>query len=649
MLTLVEKLLFTAIVIGAIIWFVRRGMRLVRLVRSGVPDTEARFENPAGHVASMLADVVLQRKVFRKPVVGLLHLLIVWGFFVFAVNTINHFAGALIEGFHMFGATKLADRYDAMADIFAVLIIIGVIGLAFRRHVLRPANLSRPSPESALVFAAIGGALAAYLWVHATEIALGRLHSPSYHPTASLLAGGLENLGERSLLIMAHVAWWCDGLLHLFLVGLVVVPTKHAHLIAGPINLLFARSRNRGAMTTLDFEDEEAEAFGVSEITGFTRKQLLDLTACIECGRCQEFCPAHTSQKPLSPKQLIMDLKHHLLTNRVTQATPALIGEVLGRDTLWACTTCGACVEHCPMGIEHIDKITDMRRHLALMESDFSEEAELAFRNMEISGNPWAFPAAERAAWAKGLDVPVFAEKKKADVLYWVGCSGSYDERNKKISRAMVKILNEANVDFAILGEEERCNCESARRLGNEYLYQTATQEIIEILGQYEFNRILVTCPHCFNTFANEYPAFDARYNIVHHGEFISELLDSGKLEPAGNGGGQIVFHDSCYLSRYNDIDKGPKRVLGASGKRLVDIERQGKKGFCCGAGGGRMWLEEDLGEPINEIRAEELVTSGAEEIGTACPFCMTMISDGVKEQENIRVRDIAEIIAEQV
>jgi Fe-S oxidoreductase len=664
MLTLPEKVLFAIIVIASTVWFVRRGTLLVRLVRLGQPEAQDRSDGMGARVANVLADVFFQRKVLRKPVAGFFHLLIVWGFVIFAVNTINHFAGAFLTGFHLFGATKLALIYEAVADIFAVLILVGVVGLAFRRYVARPPNLTKPSPESAIVFAAIGGAMAAYLWVHATYIALGTLENPQYHFAAAQIAKVFTSWDEGVLRVMAHVAWWCDGLLHLLLVALLIIPTKHAHLVAGPINLLYGRSRHRGQMTKLDLEDENAETFGVSKINEFTWKQLLDFGACIECGRCQEYCPTHNSGKPLSPKKLIVDLKNHLLEagplelsgeSDGAKEVPALIGATIDKETIWACTTCGACVEHCPMGIEHVDKITDMRRHMTLMEADFPEQAETAFRNMEGSGNPWGFGASERTAWAKGLDVSTFAEKREADVLYWVGCSGSFDDRNKKIAVAMVKILNAANVDFAILGDEERCTCESARRLGNEYLYQTATQEIIETLNKYTFSKILVTCPHCLNTLANEYPEFGGDYTVVHHAQFIDQLVSEGKLNTDGkakqNSGGKTAFHDSCYLARYNDVEDEPRRVLEASGRTLAPVARQGKEGFCCGAGGGRMWVEEDLGEPINGIRAKELIASGAEEIGTSCPFCMTMVSDGVKreEREDIPVRDIAEIIADQI
>ncbi|HNR36692.1 MAG TPA: (Fe-S)-binding protein [Candidatus Hydrogenedentes bacterium] len=655
MLTLPEKVVFAVIVAVSLGYFTYRAFVLVRLIRrAGKPDPEDRLHDLGARMTGAAIDVLLQRRTFRKPWIGSLHLLIVWGFFVFAVNTINHFAGAFLPGFNLFGQTFLANIYAATADLFAVLIIAGIAGLAFRRHVLRPDLLTRPSPESAIVFTFIAGAMAAYLCAKATEMALGKLPNAEWHFVASWLARGFAAVGPGPLVVAAHVAWWCDGLMHLALIGLLVIPTKHVHLVAGPFNLLFRRFRPRGQMTTLNLEDENAESFGVSRMAEYSWKQLLDLYACIECGRCQEFCPTHVSKKPLSPKKLVVDLKHHLLSNASPllrgDETGALVGGPIAADAVWACTTCAACMEHCPMAIEHIDKITDMRRHLVLMESDFPETAATAFRNMETAGNPWGFARNDRAAWADGLEVPVMAEKGGADVLYWVGCSGSYDDRCKNISKAMVRILKAAGVDFAMLGEEERCTCESARRLGNEYLFQMAAREIAETLNTYAFKRILVTCPHCYNTFKNEFPAFGAAYEVVHHAAFIQEMIESGRLNLETNGGPLVAFHDSCYLGRHNGLYDAPRRVLASAGQKMAPVARDREKGFCCGAGGGRMWLEEHLGEPINVLRFNELTAGGADCIAAACPFCITMLSDAAKrEGQDTEVLDLAEIVARQL
>ncbi len=654
MLTLPEKILFALLLAGATAVFVHRIRFLVRLIRLGAPDPDERLAGLPGRIVRVCVDVFSQRQVLRKPLVGAFHVLIVWGFFVFAVNTINHFAGAFLPGFHLFGDTMLARYYAAMADVFAVLIILGVLGLAIRRHVFRPPNLTRPSYESALVFCAIGGAMAAYLAAKATAIAAGQTPHPEYHVVAVRMAAVLGGQGGAMQTILAHAAWWSEALLHLLLIGLLVIPTKHLHLAAGPLNLVFARTRPRGALAKMDLEDEDAETFGVARIQEFTWKQNLDLYACIECGRCQDYCPTSNSGKPLKPKELIVDLKDHLLAAgpallKGQEDLPALPGEVIAHDTIWACTTCGACVELCPMGIEHIDKLTDMRRYLSLMEAACPEEANDGFRNMETAGNPWGLAPADRAAWAGDLDVPRMSDVRETDVLFWVGCAGSYDDRAKKVSVAMARILQAAGVRFAILGEEERCHCESARRLGNEYLYQTAAQEIIETLGQYRFERILATCPHCFNTLANEYLEFGAKYNVVHHTTFIRELIDTGRLSLRRDKKARAVFHDPCYLGRYQKEYDAPRDVLARAGQSSVSIHRERERGFCCGGGGGRMWLEETIGEKIGTVRARELVEAGTESIAVACPFCMTMLTDGVNAcgGRDVPVRDIAELVAE--
>lgn len=660
MLTTLEKVLFFFILTGSMGYFLWRTWLLIRLVRMGKRDPECRTEHLPARVGGMLADVFLQRRVLRKPVTGLFHLLIVWGFFVFAVNTINHFAGAFFPGFHLFGETALANHYTMLADLFAVLILAGVLGLAIRRYVFRPAGLTPRSVESAIVFFFIGGAMAAYLLSNAVEIAINTHEGVGHHIIAGRLAALFGGMTEIPLRVLGHAAWWCDAIMHLMLIALLVIPTKHLHLAAGPLNLLFKRSRPSAQMVKMDLEDENASSFGVSRIEDFSWKQNLDLFACIECGRCSTHCPTAITGKALNPKEFIVGLKHHLLeTGPDTLAAQGsdtkkegingknLIGDAVKKEAVWSCTTCGNCVEHCPMGIEHIDKITDMRAHLVLMESDFPPEASGTFRNMETTGNPWGFAPEERANWAMNMNVPVMMEKKRTDILWWVGCSGAYDERCRKISVAMAKILNAAGVDFAILGKEERCNCESARRLGNEYLYQTATREIIDTLNRYDFKRILVTCPHCYNTFKNDYPLFGADYEVIHHSEFLEELMASKRLQTVPPSvRNTTVFHDSCYLGRHNGIYDAPRKVLESAGCALVSFREEKKRALCCGAGGGHMWLDE-AGESIAGHRTEELLSSGAAGIAAACPFCITMLTDELTKRGSATgVLDIAEILA---
>ncbi|MCK5556921.1 MAG: (Fe-S)-binding protein, partial [Candidatus Hydrogenedentes bacterium] len=650
----------------AVTYFAYAAVRLLRMLALGKSDN--RFDHPWLRLKKVVTNVVLQVPTFRKPLVGLMHFMIVWAFLVFSVNTINHFVGGFVEGYSFFFGTKLDAYYATVADVFAILLFIGVLGLAFRRYIIGPECLTKPSPESAVVLISLGGVAVTYLVVNATEIVLGYGHYAQYKFASSALAGLMDSASEGTLHALLTVSWWSSAIMHLILFALLVIPTKHVHLIAGSFNTFFHRLYPRGRMTKLDLEDEEAETFGVSKIEEFTWKQLLDLYSCIECGRCQENCPAYASDKPLNPRELIRDLKHHLfkvgptlLKQRgVAEASendgdgqrPALIADTIEEDVIWSCTTCAGCVEHCPVMIEHIDKLTDMRRYLVLMESQFPREGVALFKNMETNSNPWGIGWAQRADWAKELGVPTLDEKKETDVLYWVGCSGAYDDRNKKVSQAMVKIFKAAGVDFAILGAEEKCCGDSARRLGNEYLFQTLASTNIETMQQYKFNRIVVACPHGFNTLKHEYPQLGGNYEVVHHTEFILGLIRTGKVRLSSNGSDNVAYHDSCYLGRHNDIYDEPRDILRAAGHVLTPVSRERAYSFCCGAGGGRMWLEENIGTRINEMRTKEIIDTDVGLVATACPFCLTMIEDGMKElgkAETVRTKDIAEIVAEKL
>jgi Fe-S oxidoreductase len=439
---------------------------------------------------------------------------------------------------------------------------------------------------------------------------------------------------------------------------LLFIPfSKHIHILGAIPNVLFKNLGRTGALSRMNFEDESAEKFGVSELGDFTWKQTMDLCACTECGRCQVACPAHATKKPLSPFRVIHRLRAQLMREKgglfakgadVLKPTP-VIPENVSEDEIWACTTCGACMQECPTFIEHVQKIVDLRRFLVLTESRFPAEAQPVFKNMEVNYNPWAIGYSSRADWAAGLGVPLASEKRSFDVLFWVGCSGSFDQRAQKVSRSVVRLMQLAGVDFAILGTEEKCCGETARRMGNEYLAQTLIQANIETLKKYKFNTIVTACPHGLNTFLVEYPQFGLSVPAVHHSEFLLGLLSKDALKARRIETLRGAYHDSCYLGRYNGVMREPRALLSRATKRVAEFGRRGRSSFCCGAGGGRMWMEETLGSRINEDRARELLGLGVDHVFTACPFCLTMFEDALKTlgREDVHALDVAEVLLE--
>jgi Fe-S oxidoreductase len=423
---------------------------------------------------------------------------------------------------------------------------------------------------------------------------------------------------------------------------------------AGPNTFLRQLTREKG-MRPINFEDESVTQYGAAKITDMSWKDSLDLYSCTECGRCQDLCPAWNTQKPLSPKLLVLGLKENLYKNKeaILAGKPEEVGSVMDenttQDVIWACTSCRACEIACPVFIEQTDKIYDIRRNLVMMESSMPDGVQTIFKNMETNATPWAFSSADRGKWAEDLAVPTMAEAPQIDVLLWVGCAGSYDDRNKKVLRSFVSILKKAGVRFAILGNEEQCTGDPARRIGNEYLYQTLAKANIETLNRYNVKKVVTACPHCFNTIKNEYKDFGGEYEVFHHSQFIAQLIHEGKVKPSKGVDETITFHDSCYLGRWNNVYEQPRAVIESiPSARLVEMKQHHDSALCCGAGGGRMFMEETIGKRINIARTEQALDTNAGVIASSCPFCMTMMTDGVKSKEmldKVKVMDIAELI----
>jgi Fe-S oxidoreductase len=453
--------------------------------------------------------------------------------------------------------------------------------------------------------------------------------------------------------------FWAHWLVVLSLLGFITY-SRHLHMVASLFNILFRSPLPKGTLRSIDLE--VVETFGAAKITDLTWKQVLDLYSCVVCGQCQDACPATASGKPLNPKKLIQDLRKHLLEvgpellkaggkagDSVNNPARTLPGDVIIQDEIWACTTCRACDEVCPLYIEHVDKIVDLRRNLVLEQAAIPETAEAALRSIEARGHPWRGAIASRTDWARGLDIKILAEDSNVDLLFWVGCTGALEERSMKVTRSVAKILKLAGVNFGILGAEESCCGEPARRLGNEYLFQMQAEKNIKILNGYSIKRIVTACPHGYNTLKNEYPNFGGEFEVIHHSQLIAELLKEGRLKMKA-ASGVVTYHDPCYLGRYNDIYRPPRQILKQMpDTTLVEMEARGKRSFCCGGGGGRMWLEENIGSRISEMRIEQAVKTKARIIATACPFCMQMFDDAIKArgyEETLKALDIAELVA---
>jgi Fe-S oxidoreductase len=676
--------------IGAVITFIaviltgRRTEQLVRLIGVGRPAPE-RFQGAGARLRAELVEVFGQRKLLKRPLPGTAHFLTFWGF-VLLLTTILEAYGELFSD-HF--ALPLVGHWSALGflqDLTVVAVVVGLVIFAVIRLRESPVRRERRSrfyrshtAQAWVILGLIAAVVVTLLVYRGARAAMGTLPYGDWafasHAVGRLLdglsAGTLRAVGDA--FVLSHIA-----VITGFLV--LVMYSKHLHIFSAPFNVAFSRRPDGlGPLATIKIDPEqmsEEDVFGAGKIEDFKWKQLLDLVTCTECGRCQDQCPAWNTGKPLSPKLVITDLRDHmmakapfLLSDASAEAPggndPAVLSEdlvrdVVGYDVLWSCTTCGACVEQCPVDIEHVDTILDMRRYQVLMESRFPGEAGTMLRNIENSGDPWGLGAGQRLAWTEGLDfdVPVVGDRVPDDVeyLYWVGCAGALEDRARKSVRSIARLLHRAGVSFTVLGPRESCSGDPARRLGNEYLYQMQAQQNIETLSSAGVRKVIASCPHCFNTLAREYPDLGGRYEVIHHSELLQRLVDEGHLAPSTQLELTVTYHDPCYLGRHNKIYDAPRKVLDAvPGVRPVEMHRCRERGFCCGAGGARMWMEERIGKRVNVERTDEALGTGADVIGTACPYCTVMLDDAVKQRqsegrgEGVRVLDVAQVLEESV
>jgi Fe-S oxidoreductase/nitrate reductase gamma subunit len=650
---------FYALIAVAVALFAWRAIFLVRLMLTGKP--AARWDKLPARLLAVVVNVLGQARLIRGDFwPGFMHATIFWGFCILTLGTIEFFGKGITESFYL-PLLSNSPVYLILQDSFSLGVIAAIAYAAYRRLVTKPRRLTL-STEGLLILLLIFGLMVTDLVADAGRILLAPAPTDHWQFAGNALAGILAHLPGGAVPVVFHASWWLHAVL--LLSFLVYLPySKHLHIMAAPFNVFFAPQTPKGKSTTPDLEN--TESFGVGAITEFTWKDLFDLYNCTECGRCTSACPANVSGKELDPKWLILNLQEHLLESGAGLLGKSgnggqgkahekpMVGEVIHDNVLWACTTCRWCVDACPVFIEHVPKIVDMRRWLVLTESRFPAELQPTFRNLETNANPWQMSWQTRTDWAKDLGVRVMSDVSQAEYLYWVGCYGSFDERNRKVARAFVKLLQSANVDFAILGNEEKCTGEPARRLGHEYLYQTLAQGNIETLKRYRFQTIVTACPHCFNTIRNEYPDFDGRFKVIHHSQLLDELVAAGRLKVAKTRTERITYHDACNLGRYNGVYEEPRRVLASTARQdLVEMSLNRSKGFCCGGGGGRAWMEENEGRRVSQVRVEQAMAVKPDILASACPFCLTMFEDGVKSKEvadKIKTRDIAEILAESL
>lgn len=677
---MLSAVIFSLAVVVAGGFFVYTLYNRFRLLQAARP--VARFDRIPERFAALLLYGFGQKKfIVGEQPAGWLHFFIFWGFIILGVQVATMFGRAYSDHFVLPGLSPalLGGPVMFLRDLMEVIVLVCVLIALYRWTVSHPQRLFgfRPAEEQLarqshtearlillfIMTIVVGGLVydggrLVYL-AGDPEVEAGR----SWEPMSGLVGELLfATVGVEGAKFASDVAWWAHNLV--ILAFLNVLPlSKHFHVITGLPNVFLKKMEPAGALDKMDLEN--SERFGTSQIDQFSWKQVLDMFSCTECGRCSSQCPATASGKPLAPRQLLLDLRDYLYEHPEQMLTQGngggngvvkenIVGSVIHDDVLWSCTTCRACEEACPVLIEYVDKIVDMRRHLVQEEARFPSELTRTFKGMETQGNPWGLSAEKRLDWAEteGLEIPLLADNPDAEYLYYVGCAGAFDDRNKKTTAAFARLLQKAGLSFAVLGPEEPCNGETARRLGNEYLYQSMAQMAVDMLNGYNVKKIIVNCPHCFNTMNNEFPQFGGNYEMIHAADLLADLLKQGKIQLKDEGSRRnVTYHDSCYYGRYNGIYESPREVLAKiPGTKLNEMQRSRNKAMCCGAGGGWMWMEEPRDKRVNHLRVDQALETNPQVIAVSCPFCTTMFNDGLKAKEadeKVQLLNVVELVAQ--
>jgi len=660
MLTPIEKVIFTLAVLASLYFTWRGVQRILKNISSGrgKPDWSLAWKR----LGVLIARIGLFQPVFRFRLgPSILHALIGWGFFIFLAVNLNDLIYGYTGFMFLTRTGAFGNVYRLLADLASTGILIGLAGMAFRRYILRPAHLSTRETillhpkaragitlDSAIVTATFFTHNAARLLGESFRLA-GEGVRDSWQPVASTMAGLWSGTEAGSFVITEHVLFWVS--LGAVIAFLPYFPySKHIHLFFAPINFALKPERKSiGELSFIDLNDTAIEQFGAATMKDLGWEQVMDSYACIMCFRCQEVCPAYNTGKVLSPAALEINKRYHLNSGGGMDVP---MTNLISEEAVWACTSCGACVDICPVGNEPMRDILDIRRNLTLVENKFPKQLETAFKGMERNANPWNVSQADRMKWAEGLDVPTIEQNPEPEILWWVGCAPATDARAQKTAQAFAKILNAAGMNFAVLGKNEQCNGDSARRAGREDIFFGLASANVELLNEVKPKRIVTTCPHCLHTLKNEYPAFGGNYAVIHHTQLINELVGLGKIQlSVSSDQYKVTFHDPCYLGRHNQVFDAPRQALESAGALTIEMPRNSAKSFCCGAGGAQMWKEEETGTArVNATRFAEAKSTGADTLAVGCPFCMTMLTDASKaDGGSMQVKDVAELVAERL